>query len=269
MTGDRGPSGEPGEADPVLYRQAGAVAVLTLNEPRTMNALSGPLKAALGAGIARAMAAPEVRCLLLTGAGKAFCAGGDLRAMSERAPAAVLERLHTSYRWMRQLTHGDKPVLAAVNGVAAGAGLSLALMCDIVLASEQAVFRAGFSAVGAVADLGIAYALPRAVGVAMARDLLLTGRSLTAAEALACGLVSRVAPHAALHEQALALAAELAAGPAALRLTRQLIRQGLESSAETFLVQEALAQAAAFNTADFAEGVAAFLEKRPPLFSGR
>lgn len=253
----------------VTYREVDGVAVLTLNEPRSMNAMSGPLKSALASQIERAMASAQVRCLLLTGSGAAFCAGGDIRSMSQRAPMAVRERLHTTYRWVRQLTQGDKPVVGAVNGVAAGAGLSLALLCDIVVASEQAVFKPGFSAIGAVPDLGLAYLLPRCVGLPMAKDLLLSGRALQASEALACGLVSRVVPHEDLQARALGVARGVASGPAALQLTRQLMNQGLASTLEAFLAQEALAQAAAFGTEDFDEGVNAFQERRGPAFTGR
>lgn len=261
------PDALPG-GDAVTYREVDGVALLTLNEPKSMNALSASIKAALAAAIDRAMASETVRCLLLTGSGNAFCAGGDIRAMSQREPMAVRERLNAAYRWVRQLTQGDKPVVGAVNGVAAGAGLSLALMCDVVLASEEAVFKSGFSGLGAVPDLGLGYLLPRAVGLAMAKDLLLTGRALQAREALACGLVSRVVPHAELPEAALEAARGIAAGPVSLQLTRELLNQGLDCSFEAFLGHEALAQAAAFGTRDFDEGVKAFLDRRTPAFTG-
>lgn len=255
-------------ADAVNYLETEGVAVLTLNEPNHMNALSSPLKAALAAHIARAMANPQIRCLLLTGSGKAFCAGGDLRSMSQREPLAVRQRMQVAHGWARQLMQGNKPVVGAVNGAAAGAGLSLALMCDVLLASEKATFMAGFSAIGAAPDLGVAYTLPRAVGVKIAKDLLLTGRKLDAREALACGLVSRVVAHGQLQDEAFHVARQLAAGPASLGLTKQLVNLGAECGLEALLAQEALAQATAFGSADFGEGVSAFMERRSPVFRG-
>lgn len=250
----------------VIFEQKGRVALLRLNEPQTMNALSAPIKAALSEAIPRLLADPEIGCLVLTGTDRAFCAGGDLRSMQDRRPNAVRARIQSSWPFVLPLLRSEKPVVAAVNGAAAGAGLSLALLADIVIASEEAIFRGGFAAVGAVPDLGLAYTLPRAVGWARACDLLMTNRAVDAAEAAAIGLASRVVPAASLMDEALALAGELAEGPASLGMTKTLLTAASTMTPEDFLGVEAMLQAQAFGTGDFAEGVAAFLEKRRPVF---
>ena len=253
---------------PVVYEVQDRVASITLNEPDSMNALSGPLKNAMASAISRAMDDPQVRCLLITGVGRAFCAGGDLRTMDERSSQAVRERMHRSYVWVRQLLCGDKPVIGAVNGVAAGAGLSLALLCDVLVASSRATFTPGFSVIGAAPDLALAYTLPRAVGIALAKDMFLTNRRLSAQEALAFGLVSRVVEPEGLQEASRALALQVAQGPLSLSLAKGLLNRAFDGGAEAFLEREALSQAAAFNSQDFEEGVRAFLDKRAPQFRG-
>jgi 2-(1,2-epoxy-1,2-dihydrophenyl)acetyl-CoA isomerase len=255
----------------VTIERRDAVTVLRLNEPATMNALSPGIRAGLSEGAEKFFADPEQHCLVVIGAGKAFCAGGDIRAMTgERKPVETRARLQGGHRWVRLLMEGEKPVIMAVNGAAVGAGLSLALMGDIVMAAEDAYFMGGFVGVGVVPDLGLLYSLPRAIGLPRAKDLLFSNRRVTAAEALAMGLVSRVAPTAELEAQALALAAQIAAGPMiSLGLTKSLLRRAFDTPLESFLESEALAQATNWTSADFTEGVAAFLGKRKPRFTGR
>lgn len=246
-----------------------AVAVLRLNCPQTRNALTAEIKAGLGTMVPRLMADATVGCLVLTGTGQSFCAGGDLRAMQDRAPDAVRHRMRTSYAWVRLLLEGDTPVIAAVNGAAAGAGFSLALLCDIVLMADDAYVQPSFPAIGAVPDLGLALTLPRAIGMARARALLLTNRRVGAPEAVAMGLAAKQCPASELMDQALAMAQSLAAGPRrSLGLTKRLLNQAF-GPLDGFLETEAELQAQAFGTADFAEGVDAFLGKRRPVFGKR
>ncbi len=252
--------------DPVTLEREDRVAILRLNQPATRNALGPEIKAGMAKFVPELTGDAGVGCIVITGSGGAFCSGGDIKAMNSRDPAAVLERMRHSYSWAYPLMVSEKPVVAAVNGVAAGAGFSLALMGDIILAGESATFRAGFPAIGAAPDLGIAFTLTRAIGAARAKDILMTNRVLTARDAEAMGLVSRVMADEVLMAEALKLAHQLAEGPVSLSLTKELVNRAFTSSLAEFLEHEALTQAAAFGTADFAEGVAAFLEKRKPVF---
>lgn len=250
----------------VSVERRGGVALVRLNRPKTRNALGPEVKAGLEAAIPALMSDPGVRCLVLTGTDDAFCSGGDLTNMQDRAAPAVRARLEASHAWARLLLTGEIPVVAAVNGPAAGAGFSLAMLCDIVLVGEGAYFQAGFPAVGAVPDIGLALTLPRAIGMARARELLLTNRRVHAAEAVTLGIAVRACPQADLLSQALETAQAIAAGPRpSLGLTKLLLNQAY-GPIERFLEQEAMAQAVAFGSADFAEGVDAFLTKRKPAF---
>ncbi|MBI5263029.1 MAG: enoyl-CoA hydratase/isomerase family protein [Bradyrhizobium sp.] len=254
----------------LIAERVGAVMRLELNEPDTLNALSSQLTKELSRAVAAAVEDAAVRCILLTGTGRAFCAGGDVRAMDDRRPGAVRALVETHHGWMRQLLNGGKPVVTAVNGLAVGAGLAIALLGDIVIASDAAVFRSAFLGLGAVPDLGLAFTLPRAVGFQRASDIILTNRVVKAEEAERIGLVARIVPADELQPEAMRAAEALASGPtAAMGLARELLRRAHDTPLEQFLQTEALAQAAAFGTDDFAEGVAALREKRPARFSGR
>lgn len=245
------------------------VALLRLQEPETMNALSPTIKAGLEREVPRLIEDPGLRAIVVTGAGKAFCAGGDIRAMTDRRPAAVKTRLERNWIWARSLVTCDKPVLMAVNGAAAGAGFALAMLGDIVIAASDARFKAGFAGLGAVPDMGLGYTLPRLIGLQRAREILLTNRTVEAEEALRLGMVSRIAEPAALLPETMALARLLADGPAiAIGLTKSMVRRAFDDTLERFLEDEAKAQAIAFASEDFAEGVAAFLEKRRAVFKG-
>ncbi|MGV2978625.1 enoyl-CoA hydratase/isomerase family protein [Camelimonas sp. ID_303_24] len=259
--------GDAVQQDAVLVERRGHIAIVRLNREESRNALQPAIKAGLQTHIPVLMADPTVRALVLTGTGKAFCAGGDIRDMQERGGPAIRARLQRSHSWAERILAGEKPVIAAVNGAAAGAGLSLALLCDIVLSSDKAFFKAGFPGLGAVPDLALAMTLPRAVGQARARDLLLTNRRVEPDEAMAMGIVSRVIPDGKVLEEAIKLAEELAEGPAvSLGLTKSMLNNAYRQ-VDDFLAFEAMAQAIAFDSKEFAEGVAAFLEKRKARFS--
>ena len=247
----------------VRVERDGAVATLVLNEPKSMNALSPGIKAGIEDNLPGLLGDPEVRAIIITGTGRAFCAGGDIRAMDDRGTLSVKNRMTRSYRWLIPLLTADKPIICAVNGAAAGAGLSLALTGDMIVASRDARFKAGFPGLGAVADLGLAYTLPRAIGHQRASDILLTNREVGAEEALAMGLVARLTEPEALMATAMDVARALAAGPTvSLAMTKRLMRRAYELPIEGFLELEAMSQVVAFGSSDFDEGVAAFKGKR-------
>jgi 2-(1,2-epoxy-1,2-dihydrophenyl)acetyl-CoA isomerase len=250
----------------VIVERRDDIGLLRLNQPETMNALSPAIKRGLETAVPQLMGDSAVRCIVITGTDEAFCAGGDISNMADRSAPSVRERMHPSHGWVKLLLSGEKPVVAAVNGAAAGAGFSLAMMCDFVVLADNAYFKAGFPGLGAVPDLGLALTLPRAIGMLRAKDILMTNRRVSAEEAVALGMATRVVPAAALLDEALTLAQSLAAGPAtSLGLTKHLLNQAYSPIVE-FLSQEAMTQAIAFGSEEFGEGVAAFLGKRKPQF---
>lgn len=262
--------GQPEAASSVMVERDDGVGIIRLNEPATLNALSAGIKAGMAAAVADLLPDRSVRAILITGEGRAFCAGGDIRSMNEHQTVAVRRRMQVSHDWLGKLLSCEKPIVTAVNGVAAGAGFSIALVGDVVCAADNARFKAGFPGIGAVPDLAIAYALPRAVGALRAKDILLTNREIPASEALMLGIASRIVPADELQVEALAVAKALAKGPSiAFGLTKRLIARAYELPLEAFLEQEAFAQMTAFGSDDFKEGVAAFQAKRKPEFRGQ
>jgi 2-(1,2-epoxy-1,2-dihydrophenyl)acetyl-CoA isomerase len=248
----------------------GSVATLTLDRPASLNALTVPVKIALREALESIAADRAVRAVILTGAGRAFCAGQDLaeREQPEAAPleVEVRERYNPIIRALRSL---GQPVIAAVNGVAAGAGASLALACDLRIAAEEARFILAFGRIGLVPDSGATWFLPRIVGAAKAAELALLNDPVDAAEALRLGLVSRVVPGEQLMPEVRVLADRLAEGaPRAIALTKRALQRSLTLSLDEALEAEADAQGIAGASADHAEGLAAFREKRPPRFTG-
>jgi 2-(1,2-epoxy-1,2-dihydrophenyl)acetyl-CoA isomerase len=259
---------------PLLVAVADGVATLTLNRPERLNAFTAGLHEALAAALDRAASDPEIRALLITGAGRGFCAGQDL---SERKPLIGGERrdlgegLERYYNpLIRRLRGLEKPIVAAVNGVAAGAGAGLALACDIVIAARSASFIEAFSRIGLVPDAGNTWLLPRLVGCARAMAMALTGEAVPAEAAAQWGLIWKVVADEALMGEASGLALRLAQGPTrALGLTKRALNRSSANGLDAQLDLERDLQREAGLGDDYREGVAAFLEKRPPRFSGR
>lgn len=249
------------------------VARITLNRPQAANSINLELARELRQAADRCEADSRVRAVILTGAGtKMFSAGGDLKtfaALGDDIGAVVREITLHLHAAVSRLTRMRAPVIAAVNGAAAGAGMSLALAADLVLAAESATFSMAYTAAGLSPDGSASYFLPRLVGLRRAQELMLTNRRLSAAEAAVWGLVTRVVPDAALMPQAEALARALANGPThAFGAVKQLLVEGAVAALETQLELEARTIAAIAQTQDAREGVRAFAEKRAPKFVG-
>jgi 2-(1,2-epoxy-1,2-dihydrophenyl)acetyl-CoA isomerase len=253
----------------VLVDRVGAVATVTLNRPERYNAFTTSLRAQLRAALEDLAAAEEVRAVVLTGAGKAFCSGQDLTEFA--AVVDVARTLREGYNPIIELlTTMGKPVVAAINGPCVGAGLGLALACDLRVMADEGFLSCAFIGIGLVPDSGTTSFLTRAVGYERAFELAATGRRVPAAEALALGLVLETCPAGAVHERASALARALAAGPTrAIGLTKALLHEAEDATLGTMLEREAVVQGDALATEDHREGVAAFLAKRPPVFRGR
>ena len=259
----------PDQSGVLLHEQDGGVSLLTLNRPDALNALNAQLRHELLAGINAARKDDATRAVVITGAGRGFCAGADLRGGSgEREFRRVLSAEYNPL--IQAIRELPKPVVAAVNGVAAGAGVSLALAADLVIAADDARFVPAFNRIGLVPDSGLARVLVRALGRHRAMEILLGERQLGADEARDLGLVAAVVPPAKLDEAARELAQRLATGPTrAIGLTKRLINAAEDSSLADALGAEAALQDLAGRSEDHAEGVAAFGEKREPRFSGR
>jgi 2-(1,2-epoxy-1,2-dihydrophenyl)acetyl-CoA isomerase len=255
-------------ADEVLTSREGAVLTITFNRPEVYNAFNRDLHAALHEALGEARDA-AVRCVVVTGAGKGFCAGQDLKEFGQVAGSirdALEETYHPNIRLVRTL---EKPVIAAVNGPAAGAGLSFACACDLRVASDAATFVPGFVGIGLVPDSGGTWFVHRLLGFARAFEWMCANTRLSAAEALEWGLVSEVIPSAEFADRVAELAADWAARPTlAVARTKQLFEHAFTASLEAQLAFEAELQQASVATRDFREGVDAFLQKRPPTFTG-
>jgi 2-(1,2-epoxy-1,2-dihydrophenyl)acetyl-CoA isomerase len=262
----------PSSLQTVQYQVNDAVAEITLNRPEVLNAMNEPLMLDLRTALDAAAANPSIRAVLLTGAGRGFCAGADLASVSfGKGPAdlgkTLIERYHPVIITMRTMA---KPVITAINGAAAGAGMSLALAGDIVLAGQSASFLQAFSKIGLIPDAGSTYFLPRLVGEVRARALTILADKISATEAERYGLVWKVYEDAELMAQARVMAQRLSQQPTkAYALIKQALNASFEATLADQLDLEANLQNKAGKTTDFIEGVTAFIQKRQPNFSGQ
>ena len=258
-----------------LYEEIGAVARITLNRPQTLNSLTFEVYAELRDTFAELNRQPDVRAVIVTGQGRGFCSGGDVEAiiaqLLERRGEAMTEFTRMTGELTRNICELRKPVVAALNGVTAGAGAAIALACDFRLAAEGVKISFLFNKVGlAGADMGVAYLLPRIVGTARAMEMLCLGEPIPAERAEQIGLVNRVVKAEELQSEALLLAQKLAAGPTfALGMTKVQLYNEWTMALPAAIEAEAQAQALCMLTEDFAEGYRAFQEKRQPHFHGR
>lgn len=253
----------------LLYNLVKGVATVTLNRPDVLNATNDQMYKELAELIPVVGDDPEVRCLILTGAGRGFCAGADVRGMDPHRPPLAKRKRHRGIlsKVLRPLVQLDKPVIAAVNGVAVGAGMNIALAADILIASETAVFSQIFAKMGLIPDLGGLHLLTRVVGLNKAKELCFTARKISAVEALSLGIANEVVPADQLLSRARALAQEIAAGPPfALSMTKALLNVSSTSTLDEMLEFEGYAQSLAYVSGENTEGALAFKEKRTPKF---
>lgn len=260
-------------SDTVLLRVEDGAAWITLNRPDRLNAFAGTMRDDLHDAVDRAAGDPGVRVLVITGAGRGFCTGADVEVMSDlltRGDDGTFAGLvEAGMRVVRRLRAVEQPVVAAVNGPAAGAGASLAIACDFRIASERASIGITFNRIGLHPDWGATYTLPRLVGPGRAAELVLSGRMVDAGEAERIGLFERVVPAASFEDEVRKLTAELAAKPPlAVRLAKRTLADSAASDLDAMLAAEGERQMRCFRSADAREGIAAFNEKRPAVFRG-
>jgi 2-(1,2-epoxy-1,2-dihydrophenyl)acetyl-CoA isomerase len=261
------------ESEPVQVTTADGCCTITLNRPAKLNSLNAAAHRALGAALEQAAVAPHVRVIVITGAGRAFCAGQDLGegvynpAGPQPDLGATIETFYNPL--IRRLATLPKPIIAAVNGLAAGAGANIAFACDIVVAARSASFVQAFAKIGLIPDSGGTWLLPRLVGQSRARALCLLAEPLKAEQAEAWGMIWKVVDDASLMPEVRALAARLSVAPThALGLTKQALHAAAANTLDAQLDLERDLQREAGHAPDYAEGVAAFLDRRPPRFSG-
>jgi 2-(1,2-epoxy-1,2-dihydrophenyl)acetyl-CoA isomerase len=264
-------------AEPLLFRVEDGVAWLVMNRPEARNAMNMEMRVLYFQALDRCAEDETIRSVVLTGTGKGFCTGADLsgsRAAKGDAttphPGATRAAMSSSQKTIRALWDLEKPVIAAVNGVAAGLGAHLAWACDLVLAADDARFIEVFVRRGIAVDAGGAFLLPRHVGLHKAKELVFFGDDLPAAEAERLGLVNKVVPAAELEAETRRWAARLASGPTfAIGLSKRLLNRSLQSDIDTCFAEEAFSQALTAHSEDMREGIRSFVDKRPPAFKGR
>ena len=256
----------------IILTKADGVAVIQMNNPKAMNALEDELSAELLSAYKDVAADPAVGAVILTGAEKAFCAGGDLKKLNEGFPTAEAgyDYMKSFREMVTTFLNMPKPTIAAVNGFAVGAGFCIAMQADLILASDKAKFGMAFTNVGLIPDLAGLYTLPRLVGLQRAKELVFTGRTIGAEEAGAMGIVNRVVPHEQLLDEAQKLARRLADGPrVALRMAKNVMNDSINMTLEQLLDLEPHAQSICFQSEDHKIGVQAFFRKEKPVFKGR
>ena len=254
----------------VAVTYEGNVAIVTLNRPDKLNAMTDEMYSRVNELFTQFKTDDKVRAVVLTGAGRAFCSGSDVTTMVNAGPVAGRARMQTRHAMINAIVNLEKPVVAAVRGATVGIGFSMAMACDLIIASETAKFSQIFKKIGLVPDGGSIYFLTQRIGLARAKELVYTARMLPAEEAREWGLINRVVPDADLASHAVALAQELAGSATfALALAKKMFQAMYVPTLETHLEQENMCQGTAKLTEDHLEGVAAFKEKRTAVFKGR
>jgi 2-(1,2-epoxy-1,2-dihydrophenyl)acetyl-CoA isomerase len=254
----------------IIYEKDKGVATITLNRPQSLNAFVPQMNKEVLEALKDGERDKEVRCFMITGAGRAFCAGQDLKGRTPEQKGSLGDSLREKYNPMiRQIRQTEKIVIAAVNGVAAGAGCNLALACDLRVASEEAKFIQSFVRVGLAPDSGGSFILPRLVGFSKAMELLLLGDTVDAKEAQRIGLVARVFPASEFASSSKAIAEQVACAPRGIGLIKRAVNHANLPTVEGDLEYEAYLQEIAGRSTDYDEGVKAFLEKRAPVFTGK
>lgn len=254
----------------LLFEITDGRALITLNRPDAYNAFNDQMRKELLAALKEAEKDTLVRVVILTGAGKAFCSGQDLKEVLANPDRSISESLHKGYNpLIKQMRNMPKPVIGRLNGIAAGAGCSLALACDMVIASEEAALSEIFINIGLVLDSGSAYFLPRLVGSAIAFELATTGRKVSAKEAVTIGLINKAVPSDQLDTAVMEMASYYEHAPTkAIGLMKKMLNKSFQSDLDTLLEYEAYCQDISATTSDSKEGIAAFLQKRKPQFKG-
>ncbi|WCK56369.1 enoyl-CoA hydratase [Aneurinibacillus sp. Ricciae_BoGa-3] len=258
------------ENNDLLITFEGPILSLKLNRPTALNAFSPAMIEGLIASLEEARNNEHIRVVLLSGAGRSFSAGGDVKGMGESSPGQVYEHVGKLNQLIKLMKEVEKPIIAVVHGFAAGAGFNLALACDLIIAAEDSKFVLSFSQVGLISDGGGSFFLPRLIGIHRAKELLFSAEPLEAAKAYEWGIVNRLYPLEELQTAAMEYAKKLANGPSrAYGLLKKIADQSLVSGLEDILEQERITQAMMVTTEDHEEGVRAFKEKRKPAFKGR
>jgi enoyl-CoA hydratase/carnithine racemase len=257
----------------ILFSVGDGLAIITLNQPDRRNALSWEMAKEIETALSEIKEKEEAKVLILTGNGKSFCSGGDVKSMAEGMGKPLLEsreQIISYYKTALAILRTDIPTIASINGHAIGAGLTLALACDMRIAAEEAKMGATFLQIGLHPGMGTTYFLPRLVGTARACELIFTARMIEAREAERIGLVNKVVPRERLADETKELAKEIAAGPSlAIKMAKKSIYFGVNNDLENVLQYESFAQAACTQTEDLKEGIAAFIQKRKPEFKGK
>ncbi|NKE04264.1 enoyl-CoA hydratase [Bacillus selenatarsenatis] len=256
-------------SDHLVKNKNGAVLSLTLNRPESLNAFSPEMILTLTEELREAQLDPEVKVIVLSGAGRSFSAGGDVKTMGQANAAGVYDHIGRLNECILAMKALEKPIIAAVHGFAAGAGFNLALACDLIVAAEESQFALSFSQVGLVSDGGGSYFVPRLVGPHLAKQFMFTAEPIPAQRLYQLGVINHLVPAAQLQEEALKLASLLANGPTrAYGMIKKLVDHSMTATLEEILEQERITQTMMVSTEDHQEGIAAFKEKRKPNFTG-